>query len=187
MLLLLFHLQNGRKEKKKPFDIILEEEYNLVYPTARRICSIHYEVPDQDPFDLVQGVVGSCWYSSALSALTARPYFFNKLFCPANLHHQPGLHIFHLCLRGRWVHVHVDDLLPTNRRRALVFTRTARNQFYPALIEKALAKVYGSYAALDKGTCAEGLQTLTGQPCQIVSFTKKNRGNCAEIEYMSSK
>jgi len=69
----------------------------------------------------------------------------------------------------------------------LVFTRTARNQFYPALIEKALAKVYGSYAALDKGTCAEGLQTLTGQPCQIVSFRKKNRGNCAEIEYMSSK
>jgi hypothetical protein len=39
-----------RKENKKPFDIILEDEYNLVYPTARRICSIHYEVPDQDPF-----------------------------------------------------------------------------------------------------------------------------------------
>jgi len=40
-----------RKENKKLFDVILEDEYNLVYPTARRICSIHYEVPDKDPFE----------------------------------------------------------------------------------------------------------------------------------------
>jgi hypothetical protein len=37
-----------RKENKKQFDIILQQEYECVYPTARRICSIHYNVPDQD-------------------------------------------------------------------------------------------------------------------------------------------
>jgi hypothetical protein len=40
-----------RKENKKQFDILLQHEYDLVYPTARRISSIHYVVPDQDPFE----------------------------------------------------------------------------------------------------------------------------------------
>jgi hypothetical protein len=40
-----------RKENKKEFDILLQQEYDLVYPTARRISSIHYVVPDQDPFE----------------------------------------------------------------------------------------------------------------------------------------
>jgi hypothetical protein len=40
-----------RKENKKQFDIILQQEYESVYPTARCICSIHYDVPNQDPFE----------------------------------------------------------------------------------------------------------------------------------------
>jgi hypothetical protein len=38
-----------RKENKKQFDILLQQEYDWIYPPARRISSIHYEVPDQDP------------------------------------------------------------------------------------------------------------------------------------------
>ena len=40
-----------RKENKKQFDILLQQEYESVYPTARCNCSIHYDVPDQDPFE----------------------------------------------------------------------------------------------------------------------------------------
>ena len=40
-----------RKENKKQFDILLQQEYKCVYPATRRICSIHYDIPDQDPFD----------------------------------------------------------------------------------------------------------------------------------------
>jgi hypothetical protein len=40
-----------RKENKKQFDVLLQQEYDLVYPTARCISSIHYVVPDQDPFE----------------------------------------------------------------------------------------------------------------------------------------
>jgi hypothetical protein len=40
-----------RKENKKQFDVLLQHEYDLVYPTARHISSIHYAVPDQDPFE----------------------------------------------------------------------------------------------------------------------------------------
>jgi hypothetical protein len=40
-----------RKENKKQFDVLLQHKYDLVYPTTRRISSIHYVVPDQDPFE----------------------------------------------------------------------------------------------------------------------------------------
>jgi len=40
-----------RKENKKQFDVLLQQEYDLVYPTACCISSIHYAVPDQDPFE----------------------------------------------------------------------------------------------------------------------------------------
>lgn len=41
-----------------------------------------------------------------------------------------------------------------------------------SFIEKALAKLYGSYEAIVSGSCVEGLQTLTGEPCEIIYLDK---------------
>jgi hypothetical protein len=40
-----------RKEKQKEFDFLLQEEYNLVFPTATCISSVHFTVPSGDPFE----------------------------------------------------------------------------------------------------------------------------------------
>ncbi len=40
-----------RKEKQKEFDFLLQEEYNLVFPTASRISSDRFTVPSGDPFE----------------------------------------------------------------------------------------------------------------------------------------
>jgi len=40
-----------RKENQKEFDFLLQEEYNLVFPTASRISSVRFIVPSGDPFE----------------------------------------------------------------------------------------------------------------------------------------
>ncbi len=40
-----------RKENQKVFNFLLQEEYNLVFPTASRISSIRFNMPLEDPFE----------------------------------------------------------------------------------------------------------------------------------------
>jgi len=75
-------------------------------------------------------------------------------------------------------------MLPVSTSNSLVFSRSKKKQLFAPLIEKALAKMHGSYMALKSGTqiyffvviidehlfigrCDEGLQTLTGEPCEV--------------------
>ncbi|KAI9514583.1 hypothetical protein NQZ68_032224 [Dissostichus eleginoides] len=63
---------------------------------------------------------------------------------------------------GRWVDVDIDDKLPTIDGR-LIFVRSKdQNEFWPALMEKAYAKVCGSYMDMNAGTPAEAMMDFTG-------------------------
>uniref|UniRef100_A0A667WTJ8 Zgc:136872 n=1 Tax=Myripristis murdjan TaxID=586833 RepID=A0A667WTJ8_9TELE len=115
-------------------------------------------------FDFGQGIVGNCWFLASIGALTFQNHIlvqvvpleqsFDEDYC--------GLFHFRFWRFGRWVDVVIDDKLPTIDGRLIFVHSTTPNEFWPALLEKAYAKVCGSYSDMSAGTPSEALVDFTG-------------------------
>ncbi|XP_027706164.1 calpain-13 [Vombatus ursinus] len=152
---------------------ILMNEKAIRNPEWRRpkelsgTSSPHFILDGISKFDIQQGEAGDCWFLAALGSLTHKPELLAKII-PTNQSFAQGYAgIFHFqfwqC--GQWVDVVVDDRLPVSsisRKYLFVYPRGGSNQFWPCLLEKAYAKLHGSYFQLHYGIMADSLVELTG-------------------------
>jgi calpain-15 len=116
------------------------------------------------PEDIQQGALGDCWLMAALALLTERPQMLDHILLTKTVNKE-GVYLVRLCHNGLWKTILVDDCFPCTQYGYLAFTQANRRQLYVPLIEKACAKLFGSYGDLISGQTEEGLQLLTGTPC----------------------
>ncbi|XP_011495120.1 PREDICTED: calpain-C [Ceratosolen solmsi marchali] len=87
-----------------------------------------------------------------------------------------GVFRFRLWWCGTWVEVLVDDRLPAVHGRLAFVQSRHSEQFWPALLEKAYAKLHGSYEALKYGTLLDGLSDLTGGITENIAIRQDPTG-----------
>ncbi|XP_074550087.1 calpain-1 catalytic subunit-like [Halichoeres trimaculatus] len=114
-------------------------------------------------FDFGQGLVGDCWFLASIGALTFQSAIFDQIAPEQSFDEDYcGLFHFRFWRFGRWVDVVIDDKLPTINGQLIFVHSKDPTEFWPALLEKAYAKVCGSYDDMNAGTPAEALVDFTG-------------------------
>ncbi|XP_066034232.1 calpain-14-like [Chamaea fasciata] len=133
-------------------------------PHALHRSPIFYAA-NRKQLDLCQGLVENCWFLAALEALTFHQDILAAVV-PQNQSFErkyAGIFHFQFWHFGEWIDVVVDDRLPVNEAGELLFVSSVdKNVFWGALLEKAYAKLYGSYEDLQIGQVSEALVDFTG-------------------------
>ncbi|XP_072535353.1 calpain-9-like [Salminus brasiliensis] len=121
-------------------------------------------VDGESRFDFAQGELGNCWFLAAIGAITFQKEIMDKVIPDDQSFggNYSGVFHFRFWRSGKWIDVVIDDKLPTIDGELIFLHCKTRNEFWPALLEKAYAKVCGSYAALHGGFISDALRAFTG-------------------------
>eukprot|EP00457_Paulinella_chromatophora_P006334 gb/GEZN01006352.1/.p1 GENE.gb/GEZN01006352.1/~~gb/GEZN01006352.1/.p1 ORF type:complete len:469 (+),score=76.51 gb/GEZN01006352.1/:48-1454(+) len=128
-----------------------------------------------EPKDVAQGELGDCWLLSAIACLTEfdgaiRNLFITKQYSARGIYEIRLYNGYH----RKFEKVTLDDYLPVKKgTKKPIFANPNGGELWVLLLEKAFAKVFGSYNGIQGGLIITALEALTGD--EVMTF-KKDKG-----------
>ena len=154
------------------FAIKVRDKYSLAWmrPSEKLFSDDDpkFIVDGTSRFDINQGIVGNCWVMAAMSNVAMDSSLLFKVVPKKQSFQKNYAGIFHFKFwqYGKWIDVVVDDylpVLPANYSPRLAFVKSkSENEFWPALLEKAYAKLQGSYQLMESGSMQDAIVDFTG-------------------------
>ena len=121
--------------------------------------------------DILQGATGDCWFLAGLSVIAVREDLVRRIFPLAAQRPDLGLHQVNLFADGGWSSIIVDNCLPINEKGEPAFAKLPKGtELWPALVEKAYAKLGGSYLGISGGFVSEAMFDMTGFPTEVINM-----------------
>lgn len=161
-----------------------EKWKNFVWLRPEQIFKEEYRIffDEVEPNDIKQGQLGDCYLLSSLSSLAERPHLVKKIFHEHEVN-EYGIYGLWFNVDGEWKLILIDDYFPCNSKsKTPAFSKGNGNELWVLLIEKAYAKMYGSYEIIEGGNPAIALRELTGAP-----YENRDEGNEEEMwEYLKT-
>ena len=115
------------------------------------------------PSDVRQGKLADCYFLSCLAALAEVPGRVESMFNTKEVN-AAGIYSINFYINGKKQEVIVDDYIPCDKVNELpCFAYSAdMGEIWAMLVEKAWAKLHGSYSMIRRGSTITALPHLTG-------------------------
>ena len=79
-----------------------------------------------------------------------------------------GIYMVKMFINGNEQPVIVDDYLPCKRNGSAAFATSRDGELWGSILEKAWAKLHGSYERIEAGFAENVLRDLTGAPTEVI-------------------
>ena len=139
--------------------------------------------------DVSQGVMGDCYFLTAIASLSNYPYLIKSLF-RTDEYSELGYYEVILFIDGEWQVVLMDDYFPYDPElENWAYAKPHGNELWAMLLEKAWAKVNCGFCWINGGLVQEALVALTGFPSNIYDHDETEEDKICEsiLEGMAQK
>lgn len=145
------------------------------WDVARDRCTAKWDIfGDRGPKynDIAQGDLGTCYFLAAISSIAfMRPDIIEGMFVDRKLWEGSNpVYRTTWLINGRPTIIAVDDVVPVTPVGEPVFVSYNDGyDFWPVLLEKSWAKIFGNFKGVELGTGPEVFKSITGAPVEVVS------------------
>ncbi|KAH9503245.1 hypothetical protein Btru_068552 [Bulinus truncatus] len=178
------HFFNEEPEKRpygNPDHLYVDNDFPLDMAIVQNNMDIEWKRPKEfvdNPklftdgstrFDIGQGSAGTCWFLSIVADIADNKKMLERVI-PESAYYiedptrYDGICHFRFFRFGKWEDFYIDDYLPVIHGNSLwgAKSSTDDNEMWVALLEKAFARLHGSYDAIYGGQPGDAYLQLTG-------------------------